>query len=83
MVVPSGRLWSEEVSEMSGEAEAALAVSHLMLDRKLYYRASMQSKLTGVWEKGVKVFIRHCLVWSSSVLYTKKVVLVLMDFSLL
>lgn len=36
MVVPNERLWSEETSEMSGVAEAALAVTHLILGRKLY-----------------------------------------------
>lgn len=68
---------------MSGEAEAASAVTHLMLDRKLYYGASRRSKLTGVWEKCVKVFILKCLVQSCYVLYTKEVVLFLLDFSLL
>lgn len=36
MVVPNERLWNEETSEMSGEAEIALAVTHLIPGRKLY-----------------------------------------------
>jgi len=49
---------------MSGEAEATSAVTHLMLGRKLNSQSqhAKRAKLTGIWEKGVKVFVLNCLV---------------------
>lgn len=58
---PRGSLWSEEVSEKSGKAGAALAITHLMLGRKLYSQ-SQHAKQVAVWQKGGRVFILSCLV---------------------
>lgn len=63
-VGPKGRLWSEEVSAKSGLAGAALAITHLMLGRKLYSQ-SQQVEQAAVWQKGGRVFILSSLVQSA------------------
>lgn len=73
---PKGRLQSEELSEKSGKAGAALAVTHLVLGRKLYSQRQ-QAKQTAVWQKGGRVFILSCLVQSKSAFCAQEVILVL------
>lgn len=48
---PRGRLGIEEVSAKSGQAGAALAITHLMLGRKFYLQ-SQQAKQAAVWQEG-------------------------------
>lgn len=77
MVVPNERLWSEEISETSGETEAALAVTHPMLGRKLYSESQRAKKAD--WYMGQRCQSLHSqlFVQSRNALYTKEVVLFL------